>query len=68
MGQEAGSFFGKSKGEEMAKASGAPLLGRLPIEPELARLCDEGRIEKYRSDAVSELFANVDAALNGRNE
>jgi hypothetical protein len=38
------SLFGKSKGEEMAKASGAPLLARLPIEPELAKLCDEGRI------------------------
>jgi len=56
--------FGKSKGEEMARASGAPLLGRLPIDPELARLCDEGEIEKYSSDAVSELFANVVAALN----
>jgi len=60
--------FGKSKGEEMAKASGAPLLGRLPIDPELARLCDEGRIEKYSSDAVSELFANVVAALNEKNK
>jgi hypothetical protein len=39
-------------------------LGRLPIDPELARLCDEGEIEKYSSDAVSELFANVVAALN----
>jgi Mrp family chromosome partitioning ATPase len=58
--------FGRSKGEEMAKASGAPLLGRLPIDPELARLCDEGEIEKYSSDAVSELFANVVAALNGK--
>ena len=57
--------FGKSKGEEMAKASGAPLLGRLPIDPELARLCDEGEIERYSSDAVSELFANVVATLNG---
>jgi ATP-binding protein involved in chromosome partitioning len=57
--------FGKSKGEEMAKASGAPLLGTLPIDPELARLCDEGSIEKYSSDAVSELFGNVVAALNG---
>jgi hypothetical protein len=36
----------------------------LPIDPELARLCDEGEIEKYSSDAVSELFANVVAALN----
>lgn len=58
--------FGKSKGEEMALASGAPLLGRLPIDPELARLCDEGRIEKYSSNAVSDLFANVVAALNRR--
>jgi hydrogenase maturation protease len=59
--------FGKSKGEEMAKASGAPLLGRLPIDPDLARLCDEGKIEKYESDAVSEFFANVVAALDGKN-
>jgi Mrp family chromosome partitioning ATPase len=58
--------FGKSKGEEMAKASGAPLLARLPIDPELARLCDEGEIEKYSSEAVSELFANVVAALDKR--
>jgi Mrp family chromosome partitioning ATPase len=61
-------IFGRSKGEEMAKASGAPLLGRLPIDPELARLCDEGRIERYSSDAVSELFANVVTVLNGKNE
>jgi ATP-binding protein involved in chromosome partitioning len=56
--------FGRSKGEEMAKASGAPLLGRLPIDPELARLCDEGEIEMYSSDAVSEMSTNVLAALN----
>ena len=61
-------IFGKSKGEEMASASGAPLLGKLPIDPELARLCDEGEIEKYSSDAVSELFTNVHAALNGKAE
>jgi Mrp family chromosome partitioning ATPase len=60
--------FGKSKGEEMAKASGAPLLGRLPIDPELARLCDEGNIEKYSSDAVSELLANLTPNLNGKKE
>ncbi len=57
-------LFGKSKGEEMAKASEAPLLGRLPIDPEIAKLCDEGKIEKYRSDALSEIFANTKQALN----
>jgi Mrp family chromosome partitioning ATPase len=61
-------IFGRSKGEEMAKASGAPLLGSLPIDPELAKLCDEGKIERYSSDAVSELFANVAAALNGKKK
>ena len=61
-------IFGRSKGEEMASASGAPLLGKLPIDPELARLCDEGEIEQYSSDAVSEIAANVLAALNGKSE
>jgi Mrp family chromosome partitioning ATPase len=61
-------IFGRSKGEEMAKASGSPLLGRLPIDPELAKLCDEGKIERYSSDAVSEFFANMVAALGGKNE
>jgi hypothetical protein len=61
-------LFGRSKGEEMAGASGAPLLGKLPIDPELARLCDEGEIERYSSDAVSEISANVVAALNGKSE
>jgi ATP-binding protein involved in chromosome partitioning len=57
-------IFGRSRGEEMAKASGAPLLGQLPIDPDLARLCDEGKIETYSSDAVSNMFANVVAALD----
>jgi len=60
--------FGRSRGEEMAKASGAPLLGKLPIDPKLARLCDEGKIEKYSSDAVSELLINLTAILNGNKE
>jgi len=61
-------IFGRSKGEGMAKASGTPLLGQLPIDPELARLCDQGEIERYSSDAVSELFTNVIAVLNGKRE
>jgi len=45
-------LFGKSRAEEMAKAAGAPLLGQIPIDPELARLCDEGDIERYDSELV----------------
>jgi ATP-binding protein involved in chromosome partitioning len=48
-------IFGPSKGEEMSKAAGAPLLARLPIDPELAKFCDRGEIEKYSSEAIERL-------------
>jgi Mrp family chromosome partitioning ATPase len=48
-------IFGSSNGEEMALAAGAPLLEQLPLDPELARLCDEGIIERYSSEGVSNL-------------
>jgi len=46
-------LFGKSRADEMAKAAGAPLLGQIPVDPELARLCDEGSIERYDSEALT---------------
>jgi hydrogenase maturation protease len=48
-------LFGKSRGEEVAQAASAPLLGQLPIDPELAKLCDEGNIERYNSDDFNTL-------------
>jgi Mrp family chromosome partitioning ATPase len=47
-------LFGQSRGEEMSLLAGAPLLGRLPIDPDLVKLCDEGNIEQYNG----ELFRN----------
>ncbi len=46
-------LFGRSRGEEMAQAARTILLGQLPIDPELAKLCDEGTIERYNSDAFT---------------
>ena len=57
-------IFGPSQGEAMAEAAGAPLLGRLPIDPLVARLCDDGRIEDYEGEAYAELAANF-VALDG---
>jgi len=48
-------IFGKSRAEEMAAATQAPLLGQLPIDPELARLCDEGEIERYDGEIMHKL-------------
>lgn len=48
-------LFGKSKADEMAKAASAPLLAQIPIDPDLARLCDEGSIERYDSAVLNAL-------------
>ncbi|MFH1487070.1 MAG: Mrp/NBP35 family ATP-binding protein [Chloroflexota bacterium] len=55
-------LFGSSKAEEMTVAAGAPLLAQIPIDPELAKLCDEGRIERYESEMLASF---ADAFLNG---
>lgn len=45
--------FGPSHAQETAAAVGVPLLGRLAIDPEIARLCDAGRIEEYAGEAFA---------------
>jgi Mrp family chromosome partitioning ATPase len=57
-------LFGRSRGEEMAKAAHAPLLGQLPIDPELARLCDEGNIERYDGEIITSLSEALDKAIS----
>jgi Mrp family chromosome partitioning ATPase len=56
-------IFGRSRGEEMARAAKAPLLGQLPIDPELAKLCDEGDIESYDGEVVTRLGESLARAL-----
>jgi Mrp family chromosome partitioning ATPase len=43
-------IFGPSHTEETARRLGVPFLGRLPIEPQIARLCDVGAIEDYPAE------------------
>jgi Mrp family chromosome partitioning ATPase len=56
--------FGRSRAEPMASAARAPLLGKLPIDPELARLCDEGNIERYSGDIVASLGRSLTEAIS----
>lgn len=60
------SVFGESKVEKTAADHGLPLLLSLPIDPKIASLCDEGRIEDYESDAVAAACETVAAALLGQ--
>ena len=56
-------LFGKSRSREMEEAAGAPLLARIPIDPELAKLCDQGKIERYSSEIFDSLSQNFIRAL-----
>jgi len=51
--------FAESHGEEIAVAMDIPFLGRLPLDPEISRLADAGKLEEYRSEAVAEVLDNV---------
>ena len=57
-------LFGKSKAQKMTQAVEAPLLGQLPIDPKLAKLCDEGEIESYNSDAFASMAQAVSQILS----
>jgi hypothetical protein len=47
----------------MAEIAGAPLLAQIPIDPQLAQLCDEGKIERYSSETFDSLSQNFIQAL-----
>jgi len=51
-------IFGPSNGPDLINMTGAPLLAQLPIDPNLAALCDSGRVEEYHSQAYETMAAN----------
>ena len=51
--------FGRSKAPEAAKKTGIPFLGAVPIDPEIARLADEGKIEDYANPLFEEVTRAV---------
>jgi hypothetical protein len=57
-------IFGPSRGQEMARSSNAPLLAQLPLDPELARLCDKGEIESYDSEIMNAFGQSLKDALD----
>jgi len=59
-------LFGKSRADEMAEAAGAPLLAQIPLDPELARLCDDGDIERYNADLTNALADALIQAVGAR--
>ena len=57
-------IFGKSKGDEMSRSADAPLLARIPIDPKLATLCDEGHIERYDGEILQSYGAALEKIVS----
>ncbi len=54
------SVFGESKTAQVAADAGIPYLGSLPIDPDLARLSDEGAIERIHKEYLTECIAALE--------
>jgi len=51
--------FGPSQAMHTAALLGVPLLGRMPLDPDLARRCDAGEVEGYVNAEFDRLAAQV---------
>ena len=51
--------FGQSKGEAAAEKAGVPYLGWIPIDPTIAKLADEGKIEEYSNPIFDDVTRAV---------
>jgi Mrp family chromosome partitioning ATPase len=49
------NLFGEPKGEKLASSLGLPFLGAIPLDPSIAQLSDEGRIEDYSSPIIASI-------------
>jgi Mrp family chromosome partitioning ATPase len=60
--------FGPSQAAYTATELGLPLLGRIPLDPELSRHCDMGRIEAYETEAFEPIAEQVVEQLEVKKE
>ncbi|HEY1976737.1 MAG TPA: P-loop NTPase [Candidatus Baltobacteraceae bacterium] len=56
-------IFGPSYADRVAELAQAPVLARIPIDPEKARLADEGRVEEIDDPICDELAGHLIEAI-----
>jgi Mrp family chromosome partitioning ATPase len=54
-------IFGPSHADEAATLAGAPVLARMPIDPQVAVLCDAGRIEEVTRPELEAVIAMLES-------
>ena len=53
------SVFGESKIENICEEYGVELLGKLPINPDYAKMCDEGKIEDIEINEIKDIVNKI---------
>ena len=54
--------FGHSKVDAIAAEYGIPATARMPLDAEISKLADAGRIEDYQTDALEKVFEQIEKA------
>ena len=54
--------FGRSQADAVAKGYGIPAVARMPLDPKISTLADNGRIDTYETSALETVFASVEKA------
>ena len=54
--------FGQSQAKAIAKEYGIPAIARMPLDPQISKLADQGRIEDYDGSALEAIFAQIEKA------
>ena len=54
--------FGESKAKAIAAEYGIPATARMPLDPQISKLADSGRIEDYDGEALAEIFKEIEKA------
>ena len=60
--------FGQSKAASIAAEYGIPAIARMPLDQNLSKLADAGRIEDYKTDALTEIFEQIEKAQSRKSE
>jgi Mrp family chromosome partitioning ATPase len=58
-------LFGESKIDDIAEGFGLKVLGKIPINPAIAELCDDGEIEKLNEDYLKEAIEHLESKYDG---
>ncbi len=56
-------IFGESKIDDIAEELGVNVLGKMPIDPVVADLCDKGEVEKIKNSYLSDAVSTIEKKL-----